>query len=195
MPICFDLSLIKEENNCNIYFETGLWNVKQEETSLCKAIRLGFDKCASVEINSDFVDIAELKFATEINDGVLKLFRGKSESLATYLDEMNLTEDDKIVFFLDSHGSGHGCPLVEELDAIKGLKRNDHIILIDDVRIIRDCCWSDNRYSNESFENLLKEKLLDINPNYEFSFLNGHIENDVLYACCFFGDNATKGEK
>tara|TARA_R110000751_G_scaffold85738_3_gene170998 strand:- start:2336 stop:2884 length:549 start_codon:yes stop_codon:yes gene_type:complete len=180
MPIEFDINEIKKD--CNIYFETGMWNVKQCETSLCKALKMDFDKCCSVEINSAFIDIAELKFHQEIEDNKLKLFQGKSENLKEYLDDINLKDDDRIFFFLDSHGSGYGCPLVEELDAIKSLKSNNHIILIDDIRIIRSCVWSDDRYKGDDFEKQLKNKLLEINENYKFSYLDGHIENDVL--CC-----------
>jgi hypothetical protein len=180
MPIEFDINEVKKD--CNIYFETGLWNVKKEETSLCKAIKMNFDKCCSVEINSDLIDIAELKFDKEIKENKLKLFEGNSKLLKSYLSELDLQEKDRILFFLDSHGHGHGCPLVEELEAIKNLKNNNHTILIDDIRIIRSCVWSDERYTGDNFEDLLKKKLLDINENYKFTYLDGHVPNDVL--CC-----------
>ena len=177
MPIEFDINEIKDD--CNIYFETGLWNVKAEETSLCKAIKMDFDKCCSVEINSDFIDIAKDKFKNEVDEGKLKLFQGDSKNLKSYLDELDL-KDEKILFFLDSHG--RDCPLMEELYAIEKLARKDHTILIDDVRIIRSCIWGDSRYDNNTFEDKIKNKLLDINPNYEFSYLNGIIPDDVLMA-------------
>ena len=60
MPINFNLNDIKDD--ADIYFETGLWNVRAEETSLCKAIKMNFKKCCSVEINKDFIEIAEEKF-------------------------------------------------------------------------------------------------------------------------------------
>lgn len=180
MPIEFEIEDIKDD--CNIYFETGLWNVDAEETSLCKALTKKFDKCCSVEINKNFIDIATNKFQIEIDNDKLKLFQGDSKNLKDYLNELNLSNDDKILFFLDSHGSGHGCPLVEELDAISNLERKDHTILIDDVRIIRSCVWGDNRYDSKTFENILKKKLLDINPNYQFSYLDGYQDNDVMMA-------------
>ena len=177
MPIEFDINKIKDD--CNIYFETGLWDVKAEETSLCKAIKMNFDKCCSVEINSEFIDIAKNKFKNEINENKLKLFHGDSKDLKTYLDDLNLI-NDKILFFLDSHG--RDCPLMEELSAIKELQRKDHTILIDDVRIIRSCIWGDSRYDSRTFEDVLKNKLLEINPNYEFTYLKGYIDDDVLCA-------------
>lgn len=185
MPICFDLKKVSEDHGCNIYFETGLWNVAREDTSLCQALRLSFDKCASVEINGDFIDIAKLKFSQQIDDDKLKLFEGDSKKLAQYLEDLPVKETDKILFFLDSHGSGYGCPLIEELEAIKGLENNNHVIMIDDVRIIRDCVWSDPAYENYrggGFEEVLKNKILEINKDYKFSFLNGYQDNDVLVA-------------
>ena len=62
MPLNFDLQKIKYDKECNIYFETGLWDVVAEETSLCKAITMGFDKCFSVEINPELVQLARDKF-------------------------------------------------------------------------------------------------------------------------------------
>ena len=177
MPIEFNINEIKDD--CNIYFETGLWNVKAEETSLCKAMKMNFDKCCSVEINSDFIDIAKKKFQNEIQEGKLRLFNGDSKNLKSYLDELNLI-NDKILFFLDSHGND--CPLMEELSAIQELERKDHTILIDDVRIIRGCIWGDSRYDSRTFEDVLKNKLLEINPNYEFTYLKGYIDDDVLCA-------------
>jgi hypothetical protein len=183
MPICFDLNEQKQKYNCNIYFETGLWNVAREETSLCQALRLGFDKCASVEINGDFIDIARLKFGNEINQNKLKLYEGDSKKLAEYLEDLSPTDDDRILFFLDSHGSGYGCPLIEELESIKNLNRKDHIIMIDDVRIIRDCVWGDPKYQQYrggGFEPILKEKIKEINKDYQFDYLKGYQDNDVL---------------
>ena len=180
MPIEFDINKIKDD--CNIYFETGLWNVKEEETSLCKAMKINFDKCCSVEINSNFIDIAKNKFKNEIKEGKLKLFNGDSKNLKSYLDDSNLqiNRNDKILFFLDSHGND--CPLMEELSAIQELERKDHTILIDDVRIIRGCIWRDSRYDKNTFEDVLKNKILEINPNYEFTYLKGYIDDDVLCA-------------
>ena len=178
MPINFNLNDIKDD--ADIYFETGLWNVRAEETSLCKAIKMDFQKCCSVDINKEFIEIAEEKFKKEINEDKLKLFHGDSKQLKNYLNELNLT-NEKILFFLDSHGGGD-CPILEELYAIDKLKRKDHTILIDDIRIVRGCIWGDKRYDNSSFEDKIKNKLLDINENYEFSYLDGIIPNDVLCA-------------
>tara|TARA_R110000764_G_scaffold103970_1_gene189614 strand:- start:1369 stop:1941 length:573 start_codon:yes stop_codon:yes gene_type:complete len=186
MPINFNLQQIKDDFGCNLYFETGLWNVEAEDTSLCKAMTMDFDKCFSVEINPDLVSIAKLKFQEEFKEDKLEVFQGNSSNLKEYLSSIKFKETDRIVFFLDSHGHGHGCPLIEELQAIKDMNFvRKPIIILDDVRIIRDCVWSDNRYTGSNFEDILKGKLTDIDPEYKFSYLDGHIVDDCLMASVY----------
>ena len=75
------------------------------------------------------------------------------------------------------------CPLLEELSAIGSLERKDHIILIDDLRIINTAFpWGEASYGNIDFLEQIKIKILSINENYKFSTLNGHLQNDVLIA-------------
>ena len=75
------------------------------------------------------------------------------------------------------------CPLFEELSAIGNLERKDHIILIDDLRVIKEKFpWGELSYGNINFLDQIKNKILSINENYKFSTLNGNIENDVLIA-------------
>lgn len=183
MPLCFDLQSLKEKYDCNIYFETGLWDVDAEDTSLCKASRMDFERLYSVEINTDFVSKGKKKFSEEIESKKMNIFQGDSKKLKEYLSSLSFDDKDRIVFFLDSHGSGHGCPLVEELDAIKEMSfKNPPIIILDDVRIIRSCCWSDRRYNGASFEDILKQKIKDIHCDYVFSYLDGYQKDDCLLA-------------
>ena len=75
------------------------------------------------------------------------------------------------------------CPLFEELNAIKSLDRKDNVILIDDLRIIRNSYpWNENQYGDIDFLSNIKKLILDINPEYIFGYLDGIVENDVLYA-------------
>lgn len=183
MPLNFDLSKIKEDFKCNIYFETGLWDVVAEDTSLCRAMTMDFDRLYSVEINNDLVKKGNTKFSDEVNNNKLKIFEGDSSKLKEYLSSIEFSDADRVVFFLDSHGHGHGCPLIEELTAIKEMNfKIKPIIILDDVRIIRDCVWSDSRYSGSNFEDILKQKIKDIDEGYQFSYLDGYIEDDCLFA-------------
>lgn len=96
----------------------------------------------------------------------------------------------ELCFFLDAHVDNmdiHNykkkCPLFEELLAIANLERKDHIILIDDLRIIKSAFpWGEKSYGNIDFLEQIKIKILSINKNYKFSTLDGHIKNDVLIA-------------
>ena len=75
------------------------------------------------------------------------------------------------------------CPLFDELEAIKMIDRKDNIILIDDVRVLVETHpWGEDSYGDINFFEIIKEKILEINPNYKFSRLNGIIEDDVLLA-------------
>ena len=92
-------------------------------------------------------------------------------------------EDGDLFFWLDAHYSAGDtflynnqiCPLYEELDQIKNLKKNTHTILIDDIRDVI------NGYMRVNMQDL-KNKLMEINPNYDLYLLPGHQENDILMA-------------
>jgi hypothetical protein len=94
------------------------------------------------------------------------------------------------MFFLDAHVDNiniHNykkrCPLIEELEAIKSIQRNDNIILIDDLRIIKESFpWGETSYGNIDFLQQIKNFILSININYKFDTLNGHVNDDVLLA-------------
>jgi hypothetical protein len=90
-----------------------------------------------------------------------------------------------VTFWLDGHYSNkttlHSSvgwsPLLYELDIIKKHKIKNHTILIDDIR-----CFSKNNGCYKFDANDIVQKLLDINPLYNFSYENGYIANDVLVA-------------
>ena len=75
------------------------------------------------------------------------------------------------------------CPLIEELEAIATSSIKDHIICVDDLRIITGCKWGDYAEDIDLLK-MIKEKVLEINPNYKFDRLNGHVAEDVLYCHC-----------
>ena len=58
----------------------------------------------------------------------------------------------------------------------------DHVILVDDFRCMNNTHFDEKTGKEVGFpgeEGLIKS-LLEINPRYEISFLNGFVENDVL---------------
>jgi len=57
------------------------------------------------------------------------------------------------------------------------------VILVDDLRIIRKTFpWGERSYGKIDFLKSIKERIIEINKGYQFTTLNGHIEDDVLMA-------------
>ncbi len=185
MTLGFDLSEICNDYDCNTYFETGLGYCDEGEVSLKQALKCNFEKCISVEIDKRFVDTGQDVFKNEINNGKCILHCGDSATLSNYTDDI----EGKCLFFLDAHiqqnmGDNSNytrrCPLMEELECIKKLDRKDHIICIDDVRIITGCKWGDHQ--DIDLLKQIKNKIKEINSDYKFERLDGHIAEDVLFA-------------
>ena len=187
MPINFDLEKLRNQHNCINYFETGLWDPRTEVSSK-KALSCNFDNVFCIEIRDDWVKIGNDVFKDDIQKGRYNLIKDDSTNMKKYLSSEVFKE--KTLFFLDAHVDNiniHNykkrCPLFDELEAIDSIKRKDNLILIDDLRIITTPFpWGEDSYGNINFLQKIKEKILTINPNYKFSLLNGHIENDVLLA-------------
>jgi hypothetical protein len=188
MPISFDLEFIRKEHNCDIYFETGLYDVNNTSVSIYKALDAQFKKVYSIEIREDFIQRAQEKFHTEIEKGRLCLIHDDSVNLFKHLNSPDF--QNKTLFFLDAHVDNSQirdytlrCPIFKELDAIQQLTRKDHLILIDDLRLLRQSApWNERSYGRINFIEKIKEHILAINPSYRFQTLDGHIKDDVLMA-------------
>lgn len=188
MPISFDLERIREQHQCKVYLETGMWN-PTSDISLRKALKCGFDKVYCVEIREDWVAVANQVFAKEIDSNRLTIIHDDSTKLSQYIVN-NSDFQEKTIFFLDAHVDNNNihnykrkCPLLEELNAIHQLPRKDNIIMVDDLRIVsQPFPWGETQYGNINFLERIKEKILEINPQYKFSYLDGHVPNDVLMA-------------
>lgn len=187
MPILFDIEHYREKFNCDNWFETGLWDSTNPTTSLNIAVKCNFKKLFSIEIRKDFVDLGNHIFSNDINKKRVKLINDDSTNLYKYIEFDNIFLD-KTMFFLDAHVDNiniHNyklrCPLFEELEAINKLTRKDNIILIDDLRILKQPNpWDEYKYGNINYLERIKEKVLDINSNYKFDTLKGIEENDIL---------------
>jgi hypothetical protein len=184
MTLGFDLAEICNNQDCETYFETGLGYCDIEDVSLKQALRCNFAKCISLEIDPKFVTTGKEVFKKEIEEGKCELILGDSAKLSNYLDRIY----GRCLFFLDAHIQGgmgdecdyiRKCPLLEELEAIKSLERKDHVICIDDMRIVTGCKWGD--HSNVDLLGEIKKKIKEINPDYKFERLDGHVTDDVLF--------------
>ena len=187
MPINFDLEKLRKEHACLNYFETGLWDPRDNVSSKI-ALLSGFEKVYCIEIRKDWVDLGNKIFEKDIVNGRYNLILDDSSNMKNYLNNDMFKE--KTMFFLDAHVDNNNihnfkkrCPLFDELEAINSLNRKDNVILIDDLRIINTPFpWGEDSYGNINFLQQIKEKILTINNNYKFSTLNGYINDDVLLA-------------
>ena len=188
MPIKFDLEKLRKENNCYYYFETGLGdseNIKSYKVQSClQAISSSFEKIFSIEIVKNLYDIGVKVYKKEIDKNRLTLIHDDSKNIEKYVNDEILNK--KTIFFLDAHHvtSNSQCPIIDELNAINKLSFKEHVICIDDIRLLNaKRAWGlkvDARY-NTHLEHIIDE-IKKINNNYKIKYLNGIVDNDVLCA-------------
>ncbi len=176
-----------------IFFETGTF---LGGGTKC-AIQSGFTKVITVElqeylyeqcIKGDPTGCKE-DLVEEIESGIVDIHLGDTREIMWELIE-NI--EDRITFWLDAHIDGGNyrsttpnvapCPLYDELDIIKKHKRKDHIILIDDLRIMGDKTKSGYGWGSGIDLESIKETILEINPQYVFRYEEGYTDNDILVA-------------
>lgn len=160
------------------FIETGTYH---GETSII-ASDLGFKQIISIELQPHLLSIA----VDSCKGRNIKFYLGDSPAILT---EILPLIDTKITFWLDAHMDDcniipgitpkiRKCPLIEELKIISKSKRNDHIILIDDVRLFgMNGVWGEDLTLQT-----IKEELYNINPNYKISFIDGYVNNDIIVA-------------
>lgn len=187
MPISFDLERLRVKHNCVNYFETGLWDPRQDVSSKL-ALSCGFDKVFCIEIRKDWVELGNEIFKEHITTGKYNLYLDDSTNMKNYV--MADCFKNKTIFFLDAHVDNANIhnykkkfPLFDELEAIKSIERKDNLILIDDLRIIkRSFPWGEKSYGDVDFLQKIKSFILTINKDYKFDTLNGVTQDDVLMA-------------
>ena len=177
MPI--DLEILrnqKDKNDCKYFFETGLYHA----TTLEKAVEIGFEKYFSIELYTSFCEMAKEKFPKKTSTGEITIINDDSANMKNYVE---LVGNNKTLFWLDAHAGGPTegepicsakakVPIEYELQAIKSCERKDHVILVDDLRIM-----------GEARVEQLKKMILEINPSYKFSILeNPWGAKDILCA-------------
>jgi len=167
MPIRFNLQDYKNQ----IFIETGTYKGKGVQ----KALDVGFEKVISIEIDKERYLNCKKLFA---NEKKVELYLGDTQDLLPKI--LSKYTDNTITFWLDAHEgkkSKKSCPLYEELEAISKHPIKNHIIAIDDIRLIKDKhAWQGHSVTIDG----LKKKILQINSKYNFCFKDGIIENDVL---------------
>lgn len=129
------------------------------------ALDAGFERVISIELSDKYYTHCQQRFFSEPR---VSLVKGDT---AFVLYDVIKDIDSRITFWLDGH---HSCgdtalgafwaPLIQELDAIKRHRRNDHTILIDDMR-----CWKEPNPVHGFYEPELIEKVKSIRPDYVLS--------------------------
>lgn len=191
MPISFDLQAIKEKHNCVNYFETGLWDPRSNVSSK-QALAAGFERVFCIELRDQWVKLGYEIFKEEILSHKYFLFHDDSVNMKRHLHYPYF--ENKTMFFLDAHVDNNNihnftkiCPVFDELEAIKSLDRKDNVIMVDDLRLLKQPFpWGEQSYGNINFLDTIKNKILEINPDYKFTTLEGHIADDVL--CAYVDD-------
>lgn len=165
---------VLEKNISPYFFETGTSNGEAVEV----ALGVGFEKIFSIEINEVLYRENCEKFKKEIEEGKVKLYLGDTLKVMPDI----LKEIDKTcTFWLDAHVD-HGpkgeklCPLLDELDYIKEYSHLNHKILIDDRRMFGQ--WWGTGIS----EQMVLDRIKNINPNYKISYQHGCIPDDIINA-------------
>lgn len=160
----------------DVFIETGTHTGKTTQL----AFDVGFKKIYTVELSNYFYNLAVNRF--ESNANIICVLGDSSEKLGEILGDV----DTRAVFWLDGHWSmgntakgNNAVPILEELEVIKKHYVKDHIILIDDIRLMGDLEEPIKEWGNISVETV-KNKCLEINSNYKFSFEDGHVKNDIL---------------
>lgn len=171
MPI--NINVLKKYKSSNLFIETGAY----VGDGISVAVECGYEQIYSVELSDYYYNYCINKFK---NNNKINLINDSSEiALPQLLKKIGNIKCD---FWLDAHYSKGNtamgnkiCPLYDELAAILSHK-NNHTILIDDVRLMDTDWWQD------VYKNKIIELIMSCNSEYKIFYENGHKENDILIA-------------
>jgi hypothetical protein len=157
------------------FFETGTYL----GDSVNLALKVGFNKIFSIEIDENLQTKNFEKFNEEITKGIIELVIGDTSIV---MEQIVSKLDKKTTFWLDAHvdlgmSGVKKCPIYDELEFISKSEIKNHTILIDDLRCFGNGLWGDGINLDT-----IKNKIKKINPDYKFSLEDGHIPKDILVA-------------
>ena len=166
MPIRSDIRQLAELSE--VFIETG---TLMGEGIAC-AVAAGFGKIVSMELSDEHAKRVDFMFGGLVEAGVLQLLRGDClELLPPVIAELDAS-GGRATFWLDAD---HVKTLYPSLDLIAGAARNDHVILIDDVRIMG------KQAANIELDEVIR-RLREINPDYLITREMGYQPEDVIMA-------------
>jgi len=134
------------------------------------ALDSGFKTIYSIELAPGYYDHCVKRF--EDNHNVHIIFGDSRLVMDGLLSNIN----EPITFWLDAHYFEYSiCPLLQEIEAIGRHGIKTHTFMIDDVRDL-------SNYGLGLSVDVLKQKIILINPSYIFTFEDGYVPNDILIA-------------
>lgn len=148
--LSYDQLFKKYKGNHNLFFETGT----HKGDGVQNALDMGFKEVVSIEILPEFYKECQSRFDKETKENKVHLFLGDSNER---MEEMLELIKEPSLIFLDGHFN-NGDPLWKELETLKNHSIKNHTIIVDDMP---------NYFGNGE---KVKEKLLEINPNYNFIY-------------------------
>lgn len=167
------VELLSQYKN-NTFIETG----SQHGYGIEVAIACGFEKIYSIDIDPQCHHECSNKFKKEIDKGQVELFIGDS---AIMLQQILKKVYSPVTFWLDAHASAGiigiaTCPVLYELDQIKEHHIKTHTILVDDRRMF-GLYWGVGTSEDD-----VRNKILNINPEYQMYLADGCEPNDIIVA-------------
>jgi hypothetical protein len=139
-------------------------------------------------LNRGYKSIHTIELDDGLYNNAVEVFRSEPRVKVWHGDTIDRLKDivsmiGPATFWLDAHASGPlvggrsgPAPVLDELDIIAEHPFKEHTIFIDDCRLFGTQEWSFVKK-----EDAIK-KILQINPNYNIVYLDGHIQGDVLCA-------------
>lgn len=149
-----------------------------------EALKAGFPKVISLELQQSYFDLCKRMYE---GDQRVTIVKGDS---ALILGKAIAEIKEPITFWLDGHYSAldtgfgvKGAPILEELEHIKQHPLSKHhTILIDDRRMLKKTGNGGKDTYFELTEDEVRAKLLEINPDYIFSYEHGYVNDDIIVA-------------
>jgi hypothetical protein len=156
----------------NYFVETGSYY----GNGIQSAIDAGFRNVISIEITDKYFRHCVNRFRN--NKNVTLVFGDSAEKLSEVISNIK----EQITFYLDGHwdldeDETRGIfdfPIYKELEIIATHPVKTHTIIIDDVRLFK-ALWNVS-------EDIIVNKLLEINPQYVIEYADGYTDKDVLIA-------------
>ena len=162
----------------NTFIETG----SMEGWTMLVAVEYGFETMHGIELIPEYYNYS-LNLLKDYPN--VHFWLGESPDI---LPSLVGSLEEPATIWLDAHASGPnilggkygGCPLVQELKAIESSPCKEHLLLIDDVRLL-----GSNEWDFVSKDQVL-EAIYKINPSYKITYIDGEDDGsfpeDILVA-------------